>query len=60
MHAPKGSWVARGNLVLKVWFVSEDFGAVETADGEGLGECGFGDETVVDSPGFEEAGCVGC
>jgi hypothetical protein len=60
MHTPKRSGIARGYLVLKMWFVSEDFCAVETADGEGLGEGCFGDEAVVDSPWFEEASCVGC
>lgn len=60
MHAPEGSWVAGGDLVLESGFVGEDFGAVEAADCEGLGEGGFGDQLVVDFPGFEESGCVRC
>lgn len=43
MHAPKGSWVARRDLGLESWLVGEDFCAVESAHGEGLGEGRFGD-----------------
>ncbi len=39
--------------------MSKDLGPVETPDEKGFRESSFGDETVVDSPRFEEAGCVG-
>lgn len=59
MHAPERRRISSRNLLLETRLVSKEFRAVEAVHREGFREGGFRDETIVDPPGFEEAGCVG-
>lgn len=58
MHAPEWARVPLVDLVLEVRGSGENFGSIVASDVELGGECGEWQESVVNSPWFEEAGCV--
>jgi hypothetical protein len=59
MHPPKWRSISRQDVFLEMRAVCQDFGAVEASYRERLLEGCLRSQTVIDTPGFEEAGAVG-